>query len=111
VNKAILVVGALLALAAPAAAQTTSPADPPTVATLAPKAPPTSSKNLSGVTVTAKKAASDLDQKEVVCHKEAVLGSLFPKQVCATREARAERTRQDRKDLEDSLLYRPLIVH
>ena len=44
----------------------------------------------------AKKAApGTLDSKEVICNREPVLGSLFPKEVCASREARAERTRED----------------
>jgi hypothetical protein len=106
VTRAAVIVGVLFSFAAPAAAQATDPAGAaaPTAAT----APP-SSKDVSGVTVTAKKAApGTLDPKEVICHKEPVLGSLFPKEICASREARAERTREDQKDLRDSLLYRPL---
>lgn len=108
-TRVAVVVVAFLSLAAPAAAQATDPAGgaAPTAAAAAP-----SSKDVSGVTVTAKKAApGTLDPKEVICHREPVLGSLFPKEVCASREARAERTREDQQELRDSLLYRPLKAH
>lgn len=73
--------------------------------------PPSAPRGVSGVTVTGEVAKKRVvDPKEVICHKEPVLGSLFPKQVCARREEFAQRTREDQKDLRDSVLYNPLIV-
>jgi hypothetical protein len=37
----------------------------------------------------------DKDPNQVVCHSETVMGSLFPKKVCASRGALAERERSD----------------
>lgn len=78
----------------------------PSAAPPAPKAP----NSVSGVTVTgeAAKKRAPPDPKEVVCHKEAVLGSLFPKQVCAQRQELAQRKREDQKDLRDMLQSNPL---
>jgi hypothetical protein len=54
------------------------------------------------VTVTGKKAAEvDLSQAEVVCHSEAVIGSLFPKKVCASRRELTERRREDQQVVKD----------
>ncbi|WP_394764356.1 hypothetical protein [Phenylobacterium sp.] len=89
----------VLAQAAPAAAPNAS-------------APPASTPHgVSGVTVTGDKPKKRVvDPTEVICHKEAVLGSLFPKQVCAQRQEFAQRTREDQKDVRDSVLYNPLII-
>jgi hypothetical protein len=82
--------------AAPAAAPT---ADPPAS---------TGAHGVSGVTVTGEKAKKNApDPKEVVCHREPVLGSLFPKEVCARREDIAERRRADQKYVRDSQALRP----
>jgi len=68
-------------------------------------------RGVSGVTVTGEQAKKRVaDPKEVICHKEPVLGSLFPKQVCARREEFAQRTREDQKETRDAVLYNPLIV-
>jgi hypothetical protein len=91
----------LLASASPAAAQGfgqvtfgTAPATPPAAET------PPGGKDLSGVTVTGKKAKStsvDLGDKEVVCHSEPVLGSLFPQKICATKGELAIRKQNDQE--------------
>jgi hypothetical protein len=93
--SALLIAAAMFAQAAPAS-------DP------SPPAPPAaqSPKDLSGVTVTAKKK-TDVDQKEVVCHSEAVLGSMFPKKVCASREAFAERRNVDQAEVRRWTALRP----
>jgi hypothetical protein len=73
-------------------------------------APPASTPHgVSGVTITgetAKKRAAP-DPKEVVCHKEKVMGSLFPKEICARREDIADRQRVDQKTVRDSQALRP----
>ena len=91
----------LLAQGAPASAPDTAPSPAP---------PGSKSPNkVSGVTVQGEKPKKNApDPTEVVCHKEAVLGSLFPKQVCAQRQEIAERTREDQKQLRDSTLLNPL---
>lgn len=70
-----------------------------------------SSNGVAGVTVTGEKAKRNApDPKEVVCHREPVLGSMFPKEVCARREEIVQRTREDQKQTRDSILYNPLII-
>jgi len=97
---AVLAVSMMFAQAAPAAA--------PDAAVSA--APPASTPHgVSGVTVTgesAKKRAAP-DPKEIVCHREPVMGSLFPKEVCARREEIMERQRVDQKYVRDSQALRP----
>jgi hypothetical protein len=89
--SAIFVAAALFMQAAPGAAPATDSA----------AAPPRSSA-VSPLTVTGKKAAAvDLSQSEVICHSEAVIGSLFPKKVCASRREINERRLQDRQVVED----------
>lgn len=74
-------------------------------------APASAPHGVSGVTVTGEATKKRVvDPKEVICHKEPVLGSLFPKQICARREEFAQRTREDQKETRDSVLYNPLIV-
>jgi hypothetical protein len=109
VIKAILAAAVLLVQAAPVAAQTDAPA--PAAAVPTPPAA-TPSKNVGGVTVTGKKVSPGApDPKEVVCHREPVLGSLFPKEVCATREDIAERRRQDQQMTRESTALKPLKVN
>ena len=61
-------------------------------------APAADGKDLSGVTVTGKKpTAVDFGAKEVICHSEPVMGSLFPKKVCATRGELALRRQNDQE--------------
>ena len=95
--RVVFVAAAVLTLAAPAFAQTPDPA---------PAA--RSGKDLGGVTVTGKKVSPGApDPKEIVCHREPVLGSLFPKEICARREDIAERRRQDQKDTREATNLRP----
>jgi hypothetical protein len=62
------------------------------------------SSSVSPLTVTGKKADSE---KEIVCHTEPVLGSLFPKKVCASRQAIAERTREDQEQVREWVALKP----
>ncbi len=94
---------AALALAGPAAAQGfgqvtfgTAPAAPGAAPSAAPTAGAPAGNNLDGVTVTGKKQAEvDKDPSQVLCHSEPVMGSLFPKKVCASRRDIAERRQSD----------------
>ena len=62
----------------------------------APDAAKPTGHQVDSVTVTGKKStAVDLGAHEVVCHSEPVLGSMFPKKVCATRGELAERRQND----------------
>jgi len=64
---------------------------------------------VSGVTVTAKKAVSDEQvANTVICHDEPVLGSRFPKKVCATNRALGERKADDKEAARD--FQRSIIV-
>ena len=87
--------GVLFAQAEPAAA----PAAAPTAA----EAP---GHAVSPVTVTGKKTKT-LDPNEVVCRKETVLGSLFPKETCATRQELADRRNLDQATTRQSQALRP----
>jgi len=64
----------------------------------APSAAPTASNSVAPLTVTSRKQQSgDLDPNQVTCHSEPVLGSLFPKKVCATRRETSERKQNDQQ--------------
>ena len=64
---------------------------------------------VSGVTVTAKTPKSEeAAQNTVVCHSEPVLGSLFPKKVCATVRETADRKKNDQEVARD--FQRSIIV-
>jgi hypothetical protein len=104
VIKVLFAAALLLAQAAPALAQTNS-LDP----AAAPSAPPAKvGKDVGGVTVTGKKVSPGApDQKEIVCHREPVLGSLFPKEICARREDIAERRRVDQQTTRETQALRP----
>ncbi len=98
--KAIFAAAILLAQAAPVAAQTATSSAAAT--------PVGSPKDISGVTVTGKKTTTrTLDPNEIICHKEQVLGTLFPKEVCARREDLAERRRTDQASTRESQALRP----
>jgi hypothetical protein len=61
-------------------------------------AAPTASNSVAPLTVTSRKQQSgDLDPNQVTCHSEPVLGSLFPKKVCATRREASERKQNDQQ--------------
>jgi hypothetical protein len=83
--SAVFAAAVLFMQAAPAA----TPSAPPAAA-------PAGSGSVSPVTVTSKKpAAVDLDPNQEVCHSEPVIGSLFPKKVCATRRELSDRRQHD----------------
>jgi hypothetical protein len=89
--SAMFAASVLLLQAAPAAS--TAPA---------PALGPAGSSAVSPVTVTSKKQqAADLNPNETICHSEAVIGSLFPKKVCATRRELADRRQQDQQQAQD----------
>ena len=93
---AILTATVLFVQAAPA----TTPTSPsPTAAAPA--------STVSPVTVNGKKASAKPDGSEVVCRTEPVLGTLFPKKICASRDQFAERTRQDQKETREATNLRP----
>jgi hypothetical protein len=70
----------------------------PAATTTAPAAAPTASNSVAPLTVTSRKQQSgDLDPNQVTCHSEPVLGSLFPKKVCATRRETSERKQNDQQ--------------
>src|ERR1700759_5312335 len=98
--SALFTAAALLFQAAPAAA-----ASPPAAA-VPPSA--TTGSTVSPATVTGKKK-DDLTAKnaEVVCRTEPVLGTLFPKKICARRDEMAERTRVDQKETREATNLRP----
>jgi hypothetical protein len=67
-----------------------------------PPATPDPGHAVSGVTVTGKQALTDEQAANaVVCHDEPVLGSRFPKRVCATRRALDERKEGDKEVARD----------
>jgi invasion protein IalB len=99
-----------LTLAAAAASLVLAQAAPVAEAPAAAAPAPAAGRDLSGVTVTGK-TKPDENSKEVVCHSETVLGSMFPKKVCASRQAFTERRREDQKWLRDSTLLNPLKVN
>ena len=43
----------------------------------------------------------------MICHKEPVIGSLFPKEVCARRDEIAERRRVDQATTRNAQAQRP----
>ncbi|HLZ76099.1 hypothetical protein [Phenylobacterium sp.] len=90
----------LLLQAAPeAAAPASTPVSAPTAA------PATHA--VSPVTVTSGRKASAPDPAEMICHKEPVIGSLFPKEVCARRDEIAERRRVDQATTRAAQAQRP----
>jgi hypothetical protein len=96
--SAILSAIVLLGQAAPAAAPAPATAAKP-------------DSTVSGVTVTPKIAPPDLQQaRVVVCHDEQVLGSMFPKKVCATKQGLEERRKNDQevtRDFQRSVIVGP----
>ncbi|MBS0332464.1 MAG: hypothetical protein JSS35_06835 [Proteobacteria bacterium] len=53
------------------------------------------------------KPNTEVTKNTVVCRTEPVLGSLFPKKICATREAREERRNLDQEQLREWTALRP----
>ena len=97
---AVLAAVTLMAQAAPAAAGA------PASAADAAKPPPAG--NVSPLTVTGAAKPDQVEETRVVCHKEPVLGSLFPKEVCATKREFAERRQQDQQQVRDWVAVKPL---
>ena len=97
--SAVFAAAALFVQAAPAA----EPAAPAVVA------PPAPGSAVSPVVVNgvkpAKPAATNPD--ELVCRTEPVLGTLFPKKICARREDFAERQRIDQAEVRKAQALRP----
>jgi hypothetical protein len=87
----------LFAQAGPAA----EPGPAPAAAAAQPRA-------VSPVVVTGQKDAADKGD-EMVCHSEPVLGSLFPKKICARRAEIAERRRVDQAELRRNTALRPWV--
>jgi hypothetical protein len=89
---AVFAAGLLFMQAQPAADPAAAPAAAPTP----------SGHPVSPVTVTSRKQQSgDLNPAEVICHSESVIGSRFPKKVCASRRELAERREQDQATAEN----------
>ena len=68
---------------------------------------------VSGVTGTAKtpeqiKADRLAPDTKVMCHSEVVLGTLFPRKVCTTRQEMRERTGSDQALIRQGQAYNPL---
>ena len=97
---AVLTAALLLAQASPDAAAAPAAASPP------PAAAPASGNAVSPLTVTGGKPPAE-DPHEVVCHSEVLLGSLFPKKVCASRQALTERKREDQAEVRRWQALRP----
>jgi len=97
---AVLIASVLLAQAAPDAA-----------AAPASSAVSTPARNaaVSPVTVTGVKppGATNARGDELVCRTEPVLGTLFPKRICARRDEIAQRTREDQKETREATNLRP----
>ena len=71
-------------------------------------------KTVSPVTVspeTQRKLKDEVAKRELVCTNEKVIGSLFPKQVCATKEEFAERRAYDQAELKRAQALRPYKVN
>ncbi len=92
----------ILGQAAPAAAP---------VADAPPAAKGKADSVVSGVTVNGKTLMKpQIEARTLVCHDEAVLGTLFPKRVCITQEAQNERRREDQevtRDFQRSVIAGP----
>jgi hypothetical protein len=65
------------------------------------------SSTVSPVTVNGSPTAVKAHGSEMVCRDEPVLGTLFPKRICASRDQFAERQREDQKEARESTNLRP----
>ncbi|THD61539.1 hypothetical protein [Phenylobacterium sp.] len=89
-----LLAAAIFTQAAPAAA-------PSSTSSPAPAATP-GDKTVSPLVITPEAkppSASDIQKYVLVCHNETVLGSMFPKQVCATQAQFTERRNLDQQEV------------
>jgi hypothetical protein len=89
---------ALLLQAAPVA---TTPATAPPAAT---------PSSVSPLTVQGQKKSVAEDNR-VVCHREQVLGTMFPKEICATKAQITERRNEDQAELKRETWNRPYVVN
>ena len=65
-------------------------------------------RSVSPVTVTPKPGESvDIAKRELVCQDQPVLGTLFPKRVCITREEMNDQRRQSQDYVRQSQALRP----
>lgn len=116
----------ILAQATPEAAASAVTVKPPTRVTAAPMSDAPApvadfttsaeirQKTVSPVTVTPemqRKLKDEVAKRELVCTNEKVIGSLFPKQVCATKEELAERRAFDQAELRKAQSLRPYKVN
>ena len=81
-------------------------AAPVTTSTAPSAAAPGSSGTVSPVIVQSHKKAR-ADDERVICRKEVVLGTLFPKEVCARKQEFDQRTREDQAELRNDTALRP----
>lgn len=93
-------IGAVLATAM-LFAQASPAAEPP------PSAPGTGNVVTPLVVTPDKPAAKGQDPNELVCHSEVLLGSLFPKKICARRGELAERKQVDQAEVRKWQALRP----
>ncbi|THD65050.1 hypothetical protein [Phenylobacterium sp.] len=103
-----LIAATVLALAGPAV--TSRPQDPSAAAPVEPPAAAAPEGKTVSPLVIAPQApapAPDLKKYLLVCHDEPVLGSLFPKQVCATQAQRKERRDIDQAEVRRWQALRP----
>jgi 3-oxoacyl-ACP reductase-like protein len=100
---AVLAATVLFAQATPAA----SPSPPASGAAAA--------QAVSPVTVTGEKPTANAvtanKPDELVCHSEPVLGTLFPKKICARRDEIAERKRIDQAEVRKAQALRPFATN
>lgn len=102
----VLLAAALFAQAAPTATAADDPFDAPVVMVKPKAAEP--AKTVSPVVVTPTPLPGvEAAQSTVICKDEPVLGSLFPKKVCATRRELQQRTQQDQDEVRRIQAYRP----
>jgi len=80
----------------------------------APAGPPAAAKPgtaVSPVTVTPKPSEKvDVAKRTLVCQSEQVLGTMFPKKVCATKEELADRRAFDQAETRKAQALRPYVI-
>ena len=72
--------------------------------------PEVKGKTVSPLVVTPQvkpQASAQVQRNTVVCHTEPVLGSMFPKKICATQGEIAERRANDQEQLREWTALRP----
>jgi invasion protein IalB len=84
-----------------------APAATPAPAAAAAATPATS---VSPLTVQGQKK-SVIEDTKIVCRREKVLGSMFPKEVCSSKQQLTERRNEDQAQLRSETWNRPYQVH